>query len=282
MTASIIGACSESLAKSSAYSRKPDVTSTYRLLAPVHLPDVPSAYDGSLPSVPEVSAPSRRTDAARSLVGILLYLVSVGFVGAAIIGICFGIGFFLLASPASDFDRNPPRVYGDAPDSGREAVLVARETGMPHSAALAALPGSSPAEPPAMGGSAQVSPPVPPSTEPPTQIAPVPGPAPSQSVSLAPPTQGPTAFATESAGLFSDKAGHASQSGRPAIRQSSARWAAGHGQSVHRHSKLNATERAAFDQLITQLSGETKSVDQQLTPPQSGQPDPFAQRVRNK
>ena len=229
--------------------------------------------------MPEVSAPSRRTDAARPLVGILLYLVSVGFVGAAIIGICFGIGFFLLASPASDFDRNPPRVYGDAPDWGREAVLVSRETGMPHSAALAAVPGSSPAEPPAMGGSAQVSLR---STEPPTQIAAVPGPAPSQSVSLAPPTQGPTPFATESAGLFSDKAGHASQSRRPAVRQSSARWAAGHGQSAHRHSKLNATERAAFDQLITQLSGETKSVDQQLTPPQSGQPDPFAQRVWNK
>jgi hypothetical protein len=223
----------------------------------VHLPGVPSAYDGSLPSVPEVSAPSRRTDAARPLVGIPLYLVSVGFVGAAIIGICFGIGFFLLASPTGDFNRNPPRVYGDAPDSGREAVLVSRETGMPHSAALA-LPGSSPAEPPAMG-SAQGSPPVPPSTEPPTQITPVLDPVPSPSVSLAPPTQGPTPSATESAGLFSDKAGHASQIRRRAVRQSSARWAAGHGQSAYRRSKLNATERAALDQLITQLSG---SVDQ--------------------
>ena len=125
-------------AKSSAYSRKPDVTSTYRLPAPVHLPDVPSAYDRSLPSVPEASAPSRRTDATRPLVGISLYLVSVGFVGAAIIGICFGTGFFLLASSASDFDRNPPRVYGDAPDSSGEAVLVSSETGVPHSAALAA------------------------------------------------------------------------------------------------------------------------------------------------
>ena len=225
----------------------------------MHLPDVPSAYDGSLPSVPEVSAPSRRTDAARPLVGILLYLVSVGFVGAAIIGICFGIGFFLLASPAGDFNRNPPRVYGDAPDSGREAMPVSRETGTPNAAALAALPGSSPAEPPAMGGSAQGSPPVPPSTEPPTQIPPVLDPVPSPSVSLAPPTQGPTPFASESAGRFSDKAGHASQSRRPAVRQSSARWAAGHSQSAHRHSKLNATERAALDQLITQLSG---SVDQ--------------------
>ena len=47
-------------------------------------------------------------------------------------------------------------------------------------------------------------------------------PGPSQSVSLAAPTQRPTPFATESAGVFSDKAGHASQSRRPAARQGSA------------------------------------------------------------
>jgi hypothetical protein len=227
----------------------------------VHLLDVSSAYDRSSSSVAEVSAPRFPTHAAKRLVGILLYLVAVGFVGAAIIGICFGTGFFLLASPAGDLERNPPRVYSLAPDSGREAVLVSRETGMPHSAVPSALQGSSPAEPPAMGGSAQVSPPVPPSTEPPAQIAPVLGPAPSQSVSLAAPTQRPTPFATESAGDLSDKADYASQSRRPAVRQGSARWAAGHGQSAHRHSKLNATERAAFDQLVTQLSGETKSVE---------------------
>ena len=228
----------------------------------MHLLDVSSAYDGSSPSVTEVSAPRLPTDAAKPLVGILLYLVAVGFVAAAIIGICFGTGFFLLASPAGDLDRNPPRVYGAAPDSGREAVLVSQETGMPHSAVPSALPGSSPAEPPAMGRSAQVSPPVPPSTEPPTQIAPVLGPAPSQSVSLAAPAQHPTPFATESPGVFGDEAGHASQSRRPAFRQGSARQEAGHGQSAHRHSKLNATERAAFDQLITQLGEETKSVEQ--------------------
>ena len=198
--------------------------------------------------------------AVKSLVGILFYLVSVGFVGSAIIWICFGTGFLLLASSAGDFDRNPPREYGAVPDWGREATLVSQETGMPHSAVLAALPGSSPAEPPAMGGSTQVSPPVRPSNEPPTQIAPMLGPAPSQSVSLAAPTQRPTPFATEHAGVFSDNAGHASQSRRPAVRQGSASWAAGHGQSAHRH--LNATESAAFDQLITRLGGETKSVHQ--------------------
>ena len=85
---------------------------------------------------PEVSAPSRRTDAARPPVGIPLYLVSVGFVAAAIIGVCFGVGFFLLASPATetiaDFDRNPSNVYANASDAGREAVFPpARPSGEP-------------------------------------------------------------------------------------------------------------------------------------------------------
>jgi hypothetical protein len=163
-----------------------------------------------------------------------------------------------------------------APRADSEAASFSQETAVSDSAAVAALP-SSLAQPPSIGGSAHVSPPVPPS-----QTAPVPGPPPSQPVSLAPPTQaGPTPFATESAECFSDKADHASQRRRPAVRQGSARSAAGR-QSAHRHSKLNAGGRAAFHELITQLTAETKSVDQQLTPPQSGQPDPFAQPVSNK
>ena len=100
---------------------------------------------------PEVSAPSRRTDAARRPVGILLYLVSVGFVGAAIIGVCFGIGLFLLASPASDFDRNPPNVYANASDAVREAVFPpARPSGEPPAeTASVTEPGSSSAASPA-------------------------------------------------------------------------------------------------------------------------------------
>ena len=236
---------------------------------------------------PPTSAPSRYGIAGpRGAVGALLYLALIGFVAAGTIGIFFGAGFSLLVPPSgtSVVDpgaRDPKRPDGDASLADREIVPVSQKTAASGSAAIAAIPRLL-VQPPSIGSSAQVSPPVPPVTEPFGQTSLVPGPASGQPGSLAPPTQGPTPFATESAGLFSDKAGHPSQSRRPAVRQSSARWAAGHGQSAHRHSKLNATERAAFDQLITQLSGETKSVDQQLTPPQSGQPDPFAQRVWNK
>jgi hypothetical protein len=54
---------------------------------------------GSLPT----PAPSRRRNMAAGLsVGILLYLVSVGLVAIAIIGVFFGIGFFLLAQPTEE------------------------------------------------------------------------------------------------------------------------------------------------------------------------------------
>jgi hypothetical protein len=104
---------------------------------------------------PEVSAPSRRTDAARPPVGIPLYLVSIGFVAAAIIGVCFGVGLFLLASPATetiaDFDRNPPNVYADASGAGREAVFPpARPSGEPPAETASVIePGSSSAASPA-------------------------------------------------------------------------------------------------------------------------------------
>ncbi len=53
---------------------------------------------GSLPT----PAPSRRNMAAGLSVGILLYLVSVGLLAIAIIGVFFGIGFFLLAQPTEE------------------------------------------------------------------------------------------------------------------------------------------------------------------------------------
>ena len=55
--------------------------------------------------VPKVSTPSRRTSAAARSVGILLYLASVGLIAAAIIGIFFGTGFWLLASPSTQLSN---------------------------------------------------------------------------------------------------------------------------------------------------------------------------------
>jgi hypothetical protein len=98
--------------------------------------------------IPEASSPSRCSDDTCLPVGMLLYLASVAVVAAAIIGSFFGSGFFLLPSTANkmitDFDHNPPRVYGGTPEADREAVLVSRETGMPHSVAVDVLPSGSP------------------------------------------------------------------------------------------------------------------------------------------
>jgi hypothetical protein len=60
---------------------------------------VPGLVPGaSLPT----PAPSRRNMAAGLQVGILLYLVSVGLVAIATIGVFFGIAFFLLAQPKEE------------------------------------------------------------------------------------------------------------------------------------------------------------------------------------
>jgi hypothetical protein len=51
--------------------------------------------------------PSRRVSSARVPIGILLYLVSVGFVGAATVGVFFGSGFLLLAQPREPMHAEP-------------------------------------------------------------------------------------------------------------------------------------------------------------------------------
>jgi hypothetical protein len=86
----------------------------------------------------EILAPSRRRDAAKAPVGMLVHIVSVGLVAATIIGVFFGTGFFLLVSPGSEriTDQYPPHVYGNGAERGRQAVLVS------HLAAVNVLPGS--------------------------------------------------------------------------------------------------------------------------------------------
>jgi hypothetical protein len=67
---------------------------------------------------------------SNTLAGILLYLVFIGSVATVIIGVCFGVGFFLVT---------------------RAAAPVSGETKMRGSAATAALPVFPPAERPATG-----------------------------------------------------------------------------------------------------------------------------------
>ena len=97
---------------------------------------VPGLVPGaSLPT----PAPSRRNMAAGLPVGILLYLVSVGLVAIATIGVFFGIAFFLLAQPKEELITGSGTRDRDT------------KTEMPRSAAAAALPVSPLAQRPAVG-----------------------------------------------------------------------------------------------------------------------------------
>lgn len=82
-------------------------------------------------------------------VGSLLYLVLVGLVAAATIGVFFGAGFLSLVHPgtetAADTDANGrdlSRPYSDAPRADRKDPPPPRESAAPDSAAVAAPPGS--------------------------------------------------------------------------------------------------------------------------------------------
>ena len=97
---------------------------------------VPGLVPGaSLPT----PAPSRRNMAAGLPVGILLYLVSVGLVAIATIGVFFGIAFFLLAQPKEELITGSGTRDRDT------------KTEMPRSAAAAALPVPPLAQRPAVG-----------------------------------------------------------------------------------------------------------------------------------
>ena len=98
---------------------------------------------------------SRRITAAERPVGNVLYLVLIGAVAIAIIGVFFGSGFLLLAPPAKETvadagarDGKSPRPHGGAPRADGEAALVSREMAVPQSTAVAAaVPGSPLAQP---------------------------------------------------------------------------------------------------------------------------------------
>ena len=225
---------------------------------------------------PPTPAPSRyRTAGPKGAVGVLLYLALIGFVAAGTIGIFFGAGFSLLAPPSPTAvvgpgARYPKRADGDAAMADRAIAPVSRETAASGPAAIAAIPRLL-AQPPPIGSSAQVFPTVPPIIEPFSETRLVPGPASGQPGSLAPGMQaGPAAFATASTGLFSERAdqgGHTDQNTPAGVRQDSDRLTAGR-QSAHRRHK-RAEKPAAFDKLITQLTGEANSVDPELTPPRA-------------
>jgi hypothetical protein len=105
-----------------------------------------------LPAV--VARTSIHCRAARALpAGILFYLLSVGIVAAAIVGVFFGIGFFLLAQPTqvmnasagtgehgSDTKHLLPSALSNASSTYGDIASVPIEPQIPRSAATAALP----------------------------------------------------------------------------------------------------------------------------------------------
>jgi hypothetical protein len=158
----------------------------------------------------EVSTPSRRTNAAGRPVGTLLFPVSVGLIAAAIIGVFFGIGFWLLASPASkmitDSGRDPSQRNGDALKASGAAVVefagemeaVNLTPGSPRDQSSAAAD----AVPPQQNNRMQELSPAPPNGEPPVETASLPQPVSSAAVSpahLMPSASPPAVTAAESA-----------------------------------------------------------------------------------
>src|SRR5262249_54937588 len=147
--------------------------------------------------VPEFTTPSRRTNAAGRSVDILLYLASFGLTATAIIGIFFGTGFWLLASPVSqtitDSGQGPLRPNGNALQASEAMLKLTGETEKPHSAAVNLIPGSplgqgpiaAEVAPPQQNKIAQELSPAPPSSEPPVETTSVPQPVSGAAVSPA-------------------------------------------------------------------------------------------------
>ena len=154
----------------------------------------------------EISAPSRRNDAAKPPVSMLPHLVSVGLVAAGIIGIFFGTGFSRLVSPASETitGRYSSHIYGSGAQRDRQVTLVS------HLAAVNALPGAPLNQPPAVdeagplaqSTAVQEFSPAWPNGDPPAAAS-VPEPASDSAQPLASPTPSanPSSFVTEVAVL---------------------------------------------------------------------------------
>ena len=127
---------------------------------PADLSNALGASSGMLSDIgrKRLPAPVARTAipcrATRTLpVGILLYLLSVGIVAAATVGVFFGIGFFLLIQPmeamitnastgdhASGTKRRLPPTLSNASSTYGDVASVPIEPQIPRSAATARLP----------------------------------------------------------------------------------------------------------------------------------------------
>ena len=232
-------------------------------------------HGGKIAVVPEASRPSRRNDAAERPLGILLFPVSAGLVAAAIIGVFFGTGFWLLASPASetisDSGRDPSRLNVNALKAGEAVLRLAGATETPHSESVNVVPGAPPgrrraaaeAAPPQQNNSMQQLLPAPANGEPPVEMASVPPPASSAAVSPAYPVSlaSPLAVAAADGALSAGTKGPSARDGGSA-----------HARTVSRHWHPRSARGGP------RLTHPRSLFAQTLAPPQtsSPRPDPHA------
>ena len=126
--------------------RRPD---TFGLSAAV-LSDI---RDKQLPALSPARASTPRRVVSALPIGIFFYLLCLGIVATATVGIFFGIGFFFLAqttqamnanagarAQGADAARLPPQVASDEPSTYGNSASIPIEPPIPRSAATAALP----------------------------------------------------------------------------------------------------------------------------------------------
>jgi hypothetical protein len=233
-------------------------------------------------SSPPDPMPSRAPKTSAALpVGSLLYLVLVGLVAAATIGFFFGAGFLLLVHPGKETvadtgTRDPPRAYGDATRADLKDPPASIESATRDSAAVAAPPGSSLAQPPAMGEAplsqqreaAENSPPGASTSHPLAQTLLEPEPAsgsPGSSASAMPLARPAPLSAADVPAPGVTKSGPA-HNGRSHHSQTSSRHPhARPGHSAPTLAPPPAAQTEPFDRLLTVLTGRSGS----LTPPRA-------------
>jgi len=285
-------------------------------------------------SSPTISAPDRCTPAsAEPSAGTFLSLGLVGLVATAIIGAFFSIGLLLLSSPAKHtiaasepISAHPPAPMPPAPATAVPSVApvpaAPKESPPPQSKAIQAAPPPAPSSRPS--SQAAVPPPKPPQSKsvqaasppapsnPPSPQAAVPPPKPASVAAVSPVAAHDTAASPSPSPLQKAAAYHAAAHPpqrhlQPEHTRAASRARAAHlrsaresGSPAPRQSHIARSltpppdQTRSFDQLVSQLTGQTKPADQDLptrqarptgelpgqtlTPPPPDQPDPFTGR----
>ena len=183
--------------------------------------------------IPALASSHRNAVRGRLPISTLLYLLVMGLVAIATIGVFFGVGFSLLASPSTnmiaggspyDLTRSDA---GDQP-ADHEDAAVSQPAAMSSAATTVARH-----QPRALDGSAQfVS--VTPDTEPPMPTA-----------SMFAIQSGPTLLTTDSAQSFGGKEDDAGQGGRAPDAKSGVRSSSGNDRYVRPHRKSNSAGHTA-------------------------------------